>query len=309
VALIESIPNVSEGRRPAIIAELADAVQRTDGVRLLDLHSDASHNRSVLTFAGGAVAVRTAVVALVEAAIHRIDLREHTGAHPRIGAVDVVPFVPLDGTTMEECVRLAAEVGADLARQFGLPVYLYEAAARQPERRRLENIRRGQFEGLAAKMQQPQWEPDFGPARPHATAGALVIGARMPLIAFNVNLATDRLDIAKGIAAAIRESSGGLPAVKAMGVWLPDRGLAQVSMNLTDFRVTSVRTAYDAIGRAAAAHDIGIVESELVGLVPAAALTPADAAHVRLFGFTTDQILERRLAHLDLRMSGNRSAG
>jgi glutamate formiminotransferase len=229
--IIESIPNVSEGRRPEVVDALVAAVSGTPGVRLLDRSSDASHNRSVLTLVGDAPSLKAATLALVEAAVNAIDLRTHKGEHPRVGAVDVVPFVPIEGVTMADCVALAKEVGAEVASRFGVPVYLYEEASDNPLRRNLEDIRRGEFEGLRAKMASSGWTPDFGPAAPHPSAGATVIGARMPLIAYNINLATDRLDVARKIAAAIRYSSGGLRYVKAMGVKLEDRNLAQVSIN------------------------------------------------------------------------------
>ncbi|MGE0444301.1 MAG: glutamate formimidoyltransferase [Vicinamibacterales bacterium] len=293
--MVEAVPNVSEGRRPDVIEALADVIRATPGVHLLDTHSDPAHHRSVFTCAGEPAPLRRAMLALVEAALARIDLRQHSGEHPRIGALDVLPFVPLDGATMADCVALAQDVAAEVAARFQIPVFLYEEAARQGFRRRLEDVRRGQFEGLATKMSQPEWQPDFGPARPHPTFGALAVGARMPLIAFNVNLASDRLDIARRIARTIRESGGGLPAVKALGVMLGNRGIAQVTMNLTDYRVTSVRAAFDAVKREAAGHGIDILESELVGLVPAAALSEADANHVRLRGFSPAQVLEERL--------------
>jgi glutamate formiminotransferase len=293
--LIECIPNVSEGRRPQVVARLAEVVAGTAGVTLLDRTSDSSHHRSVLTFAGNRDGIAAAVLALFEAAIAAIDLRTHTGVHPRIGAVDVVPFVPLEGATMAACVELAMEVAAEAASRFELPVYLYEDAARHPERRRLEDIRRGQFEGLAEKMRDPGWQPDFGPSRPHPTAGASVIGARMPLIAFNINLDSDRLDLARTIAIVIRESSGGLPCVKAMGVPLDDRGIVQVSMNLTNYTITSIRTVFDAVEAEAAVLGIDILESELIGLIPAAALADTSPEYLRIAGFRPDMILEERL--------------
>jgi glutamate formiminotransferase len=293
--LIECIPNVSEGRRPPVVTRLAEVVADTPGVTLLDRTSDSSHHRSVLTFAGSRDSVAAAVLSLFEAALAAIDLRTHTGVHPRIGAVDVVPFVPLEGATMAACVELAMEVAEEVASRFDLPVYLYEDAARRPERRRLEDIRRGQFEGLAAKMRDAAWQPDFGPARPHATAGASVIGARMPLIAYNINLDSDRLDVARAIASVIRESSGGLPCVKAMGVPLGDRGIVQVSMNLTNYTMTSMRTVFDAVESEAAARGIDILESELIGLVPAAALADTSPEYLRIAGFRPDMVLEERL--------------
>src|ERR1700716_839927 len=207
--IIECIPNVSEGRRPAVVAAMVDAIKAVAGVRLLDHSSDASHNRSVFTVVGDAAGVEQAVLALFERAIADVDLRTHRGEHPRLGAVDVVPFVPIEGVTMAECVALAKKVGAAVAERFQLPVYLYEEASANPARRNLDDIRRGEFEGLAAKMASPDWTPDYGPASPHPSAGASVIGARMPLIAYNINLGTSDLEVAKRIAKAIRHSSGG----------------------------------------------------------------------------------------------------
>jgi glutamate formiminotransferase len=295
MALIESIPNISEGRRADLIDRFASAVAATPGVRLLDRSSDASHNRTVLTLAGPPAAVRTAILSLYEHALDAIDLRQHTGEHPRLGAVDVVPFVPLDGATMAECVSLARSVADEVASRFSLPVYLYEEAATDQARRNLEDIRRGEFEGLAAKMGSPGWTPDAGPARPHPSAGATVIGARMPLIAYNINLASDRIDVAKKIAAAVRHSSGGLRYVKAMGVMLEDRRVAQVSMNLTNFEKTPVARVFEFVKREAARYGVGILESEIVGLVPQAALLSAAEYFLQIEGFKSDLVLENRL--------------
>ena len=296
MSTIECVPNVSEGRRPDTIAALVDSIQAVDGARLLDVSSDFSHNRSVLTMAGDEASLRAAVLALFATALDRIDLRSHSGAHPRLGAIDVVPFVPIEGVTMNDCVTLARATAAQVAARFEIPVFLYEAAATTPARRNLANVRRGEFEGLAAKLALPEWAPDFGPSRPHPTAGATVIGARMPLIAFNVNLATDRLDIAKAIAAAVRFSSGGLPFVKAMGVALQDRGLVQVSMNLTNYEQTPIVRAFDAVNTAAGRCGVAVVETEIVGLVPAAALPDPEAIRaLHLRGFTPEQVLEQRL--------------
>jgi glutamate formiminotransferase len=292
--IIECIPNVSEGRRLDVVAGMADAI-RAAGARLLDHSSDPSHNRSVFTFTGDAAAVERAVLALFERAVAAIDLRTHRGVHPRIGAVDVVPFVPIADATMADCVALARRVGATIAGRFHVPVYLYEEAATQPARRHLEDIRRGQFEGLAARMATAGWEPDFGPAAPHPTAGASVVGARMPLIAYNINLNTDRLEIAKAIAAAVRFSSGGFPFVKAMGVSLAHRGIVQVSMNLTNYEETPVALVFDAVKREAERHGVSVLESELIGLIPAAALHSTTPEHLQLTGFKPEQILENRL--------------
>ena len=293
--IIESIPNVSEGRRADVIAELAGALQGVPGVRLLDHSSDASHNRSVFTLVGDAPALKAATLALFEAALARIDLRGHSGEHPRLGAVDVVPFVPIEGASMADCVALAKEVAAAVAERFSLPVYLYEEAATDPARRNLEDIRRGEFEGLGAKMGSPGWAPDYGPAQPHASAGASVIGARMPLIAYNINLATDRLEVARRIAAAIRHSSGGLRYVKAMGVMLEDRRIAQVSMNLTNYQKTPIFRVFEMVRREAARYGVSILESEIVGLVPSAALLGCAEYYLQVEGFNAGQVLENRL--------------
>jgi glutamate formiminotransferase / 5-formyltetrahydrofolate cyclo-ligase len=293
--LIECIPNVSEGRRHEIVEALADAIRVVSGVRLLDYSADASHNRSVFTFAGDAAGVERAVLALFERAVADIDLRTHRGEHPRLGAIDVVPFVPIEGVTMPDCVALAKKVGAEIAARFDVPVYLYEEASANPARRNLEDIRRGEFEGLAAKMASPGWSPDFGPFVPHPSAGASVVGARMPLIAFNINLATDRLDVAKKIAAAIRQSSGGYRFVKAMGITLEDRGIVQVSMNLTNYEKTPIFRVFDTARREAERYGVAILESEIVGLVPSAALTSAAEYYLQLSGFSADQVLENKL--------------
>jgi glutamate formiminotransferase len=295
MSLIECVPNVSEGRRADVIAAMAEAIRRVPGVRLLDHSSDTSHNRSVFTMVGDAAGLENAIVALFERAVADIDLRSHRGEHPRLGAVDVVPFVPIEGVTMADCVALARKVGAEVAKRFSLPVYLYEEASTNPARRNLEDIRRGEFEGLASKMSLGGWAPDFGGPQPHATAGAAVIGARMPLIAYNINLATDRLDVAKQIAAAIRHSSGGFRYVKAMGIEVKDRGLVQVSMNLTNFEKTPIARVFEVVRREAKRYGVEVLESEIVGLVPAAALTDAAQYYLRLAGFTRDQVLENRL--------------
>jgi glutamate formiminotransferase / 5-formyltetrahydrofolate cyclo-ligase len=293
--LIECVSNVSEGRDQELVAAIADAVRQVDGVRLLDYSADAAHNRSVFTFVGDAEALKRAVLALFATAVPRIDMRTHQGEHPRIGAVDVVPFVPLEGTPMEDCVRLARETAAAIADRFLVPVYLYEEAATSPARRRLEHIRRGGFERLAAKMAGGGWAPDFGPPVPHQTAGASAVGARMPLVAWNVNLATDRLEVARTIAATIRESGGGFPHLKAIGVRLHDRGIVQVSMNLTNYEKTPLFRVFEAVKDEAARHGVRVLETEIVGLVPAAAILGAAAHYLQLPDFTPDRVLENRI--------------
>jgi glutamate formiminotransferase / 5-formyltetrahydrofolate cyclo-ligase len=295
MAVIECVPNVSEGRRLDVIEKMAAALKAVPGLRVLDVQSDASHNRSVFTLAGDAAALRAGIPVLFERAVADIDLRNHKGEHPRLGAVDVVPFIPIDGVTMDECVKLAKAVAADVASRFTLPIYLYEDASANPARKNLEDIRRGEFEGLAAKMAKPEWAPDFGPAAPHLSAGASVIGARMPLIAYNINLNTSRLDVAKKIAAAIRMSSGGLRYVKAMGIPLEDRGIVQVSMNLTNYEKTPIFRVFDLVKREAERYGVSVLESEIVGLVPAAALRQSVEYYLRLEGFSAEQVLENKL--------------
>jgi glutamate formiminotransferase / 5-formyltetrahydrofolate cyclo-ligase len=295
VAIIECVPNISEGRRADVVAGIVDAVRRVPGARLLDDSSDASHNRSVITMAGDAASLKAAVLALFEAAVGTIDLRTHTGEHPRMGAVDVVPFVPIEGVTMEDCVALAKDTARSVAERFGVPVYLYEDASSNPLRKNLEDIRRGEFEGLPAKMATEGWAPDFGPSTPHPSAGASVIGARMPLIAYNINLNTDRLEVAKKIAAAVRFSSGGFRFVKAMGVTLADRGIVQVSMNLTNYEKTPILRVFEAVKREAEHHGVNVLESEIVGLVPANALIDVATSALQLADFKRSQVLETRL--------------
>ena len=297
--IIECVPNISEGRRTDVVERIVDAVRRVPGARLLDYSSDAAHNRSVITMAGDAESLKTAVLALFEGAIAAIDLRTHKGEHPRMGAVDVVPFVPIEGVTMDACVALAKDTARTIADRFGVPVYLYEDASSNPLRKNLEDIRRGEFEGMAAKMASEGWAPDFGPSTPHPSAGASVIGARMPLIAYNINLDTDRLEVAKKIAAAVRFSSGGFRFVKAMGVSLADRGIVQVSMNLTNYEKTPILRVFEAVKREAERYGVNVLESEIVGLVPAAALIDVAVSTLQLSEFKKDQVLETRLRQND----------
>ena len=295
--LVESVPNISEGRRVDVVDRLAAAVAAVPGVHLLDRTSDASHNRSVLTLAGGAAAVQDALERLVAGAIDEIDMERHSGEHPRIGAVDVIPFVPLGETTLDDCVELARAFGRRIADRFDLPVYLYAAAATRSDRARLSDVRRGQYEGLKAEIAQSGRQPDFGPARIHPRAGAVAVGARPFLIAWNVNLASDDVDLAKRIARRVRESGGGLPRLQANGfeVREPERGhplRAQVSMNLLDFTVTPLWVAWEAVRDEAARDGVELAESELIGLAPVASfLAVADRA-----GADADLPVEERLA-------------
>jgi glutamate formiminotransferase/glutamate formiminotransferase/formiminotetrahydrofolate cyclodeaminase len=295
--IIACIQNFSEGRDPAVVRALIAAVQSVSAVRLLDQTMDSDHHRAVLTFAGAPEAVGEAAFRAMTVAAELIDLRRHDGVHPRVGATDVVPFVPLQGVTMEDCVQLARRIGEKAGAELGIPVFLYEQAATRPDRVQLENIRRGGWHGLASRMESdPAWAPDFGPRQLHATAGAVIIGARRPLIAFNVNLKTADLSVARTIAKTVRHSSGGLPCLKAIGVELASRGLVQVSMNLTDYRVTSMYTAFEAVNARAAKCGVEIAGSELVGLVPQAALDQAAAAALRLERFDSAQVLETKIA-------------
>jgi len=289
--LVECVPNFSEGRRPEAVDALAEAVSGTPGVHLLDRTSDRDHNRSVLTFAGEVGPVTEAMEAATAIALERIDLRLHDGQHPRMGAVDVVPFVPLAGTTMADCVTLARAFGARAAERFGIPVYLYGEAATRPERRVLADIRKPQFEGLAALIGSPAYEPDFGPARVHPTGGALVVGARPFLIAWNINLESKDLALAKRIASTIRERNGGLPRVQALGLYLEDLDSAQVSMNLLDHTVTPLWRAWEEVEQLAGESGVALRESELIGLAPLAALTNV-ADHL---GVASDAAVDERI--------------
>jgi glutamate formiminotransferase len=290
--LVESVPNVSEGRRLEVVERLARAIEGVPEVHLLDRTSDASHNRSVFTLAGPAGAVSEALERLVAAAIHEIDMEEHSGEHPRIGAVDVVPFVPLGETTMAEAVELARAFGARIAERFDLPVYLYAEAARGPDRVKLAEVRHGQYEGLKNEIANRGREPDFGPARMHPSAGAVAVGARPFLIAYNINLESPDKDLAIRIARRVRESGGGLPKVQANGFYIEELHRAQVSMNILDFRTTPIWRVWETVRAEAAEDAVELAESELIGLAPVAAfLDVADHA-----GVPADAPVEERLA-------------
>ena len=291
--IVECVANFSDARRPEVIEAIAQAITSIAGVSLLDRHSDLDHNRTVLTFVGPPVEIEEAAFRAIQKAAELINLDEHTGAHPRIGATDVVPFVPISGVSMPECIEIARRLGKRVGDQLSIPVYLYEEAASSPERQNLENIRRGQYEALKKEMgYKPERKPDFGPERV-GTAGATVIGARHPLIAFNVYLTTDDVTIAKNIAKAIRQSSGGLRYVKGLGMLVDGR--AQVSMNLTNFHSTPVARVVEMIRREAARYGVGIHHSELVGLIPQEALVEAARWYLQLDQFEPDQVLESRL--------------
>ena len=294
--LIESVPNISEGRDGQKIEEIAAQVRAVKGVALLDVDPDSDHNRTVITFVGPPEGVEEAVLRLVAKAVELIDLNRHRGEHPRMGAVDVIPFVPIRGTTMEECIELSRRVGERIWNMFKIPVYLYEESATRPERRDLAEIRKGEFEGFASKIQEPDWAPDFGERRVHRTAGVVAVGARPPLIAYNVNLGTSDLGVARKIAKAVRGSSGGLRYVKALGLALEERGIVQVSMNMTDYEKTPLFRVFELIKREAQRYGVPVVGSEIVGLVPQRALNMVAEFYLQLEDFKEGQILENRIA-------------
>jgi glutamate formiminotransferase / 5-formyltetrahydrofolate cyclo-ligase len=269
--LLECVPNVSEGRELRAVEAVADAVRGVPGARLADIHADPDHNRSVFTFLGSPEAVEEAALALAAEVFTRVDMREHRGIHPRMGALDVLPFVPLRDLAMDDAVALARRVGERLGREHGLPVYLYGAAARRPERRAVREIRRGEYEGLPRKLADPAWSPDCGPSTFNPRVGAAAVGARDVLVAYNVWLDSRDLGAARDIARAVRESSGGLACVQALGLPLERRGLVQVAMNLLDYRRTGIARAYDAVTELAARRGIAVKRAELVGLAPRAA--------------------------------------
>jgi glutamate formiminotransferase len=297
--VIECVPNVSEGRDLARVEELAAAVRSVPGVRLLSVSSDASHNRSVLTFVGDGESVAAGVLALFDAAVPRIDLRTHHGEHPRMGAVDVVPLIPIRGATVADCVALSRRLGEEIARRHGIPVYLYEDSAAMEGRRNLADIRKGEFEGFGEKIRDPNWRPDFGPDVPHPSAGVVAVGARAPLIAYNINLGTTDVAVADRIAKAIRHIGGGFRYVKAMAVELSDRKQVQVSINMTNYRKTPLHRVFECVRSEAERHGVPIVGSEIVGLTPADALFAAAEHYLRLENFSGDQVLEMRLLEED----------
>ncbi len=302
VGIVECVPNFSEGRNRATVQALIDAVTSTTGVVLLDDSMDTDHHRSVLTFCGTPDAIVEAAFRAIRIATDLIDLRKHAGVHPRVGATDVVPFIPVRNTTMQDCVQLAKRLGEKVGRELEIPVFLYERAASHADHVPLEAVRRGGLEGLAFRMgSDPDWTPDFGPPRLHESAGAIAIGARPPLIAYNVNLRSKDVQVAESIARAVRQSTGGLPHLKAIGVELASRGIVQVAMNLTDHLATPILTAFEAVKTEAASRGIAVAGSELIGLVPQAALDQAAAAAMQLDRFDSSQVLETRIAETMLR--------
>ena len=295
-AIVECVPNFSEGRRKDVVDRIVYSIRSVPGIKILDVEMDSDHNRSVVTFTGGKENIQEGAFRGARAAVEMIDLNKHKGQHPRMGALDVLPFVPISGVSIEDCVGIANKVGSRIARELKIPVYLYEAAAKRPDRANLENIRRGEFEGLRQSILTDENRyPDYGPRAVHPTAGATAVGARMPLIAFNVNLKTDDVSIAKAIAKKIRASNGGYPNVKALGFMLEAKGMAQVSMNLTDYSVTGISTVFEAIGKEAVSLGTEVAESELVGLVPLDAVCDVAKGLLKIPNFNSNQVLERRI--------------
>ncbi len=295
-AVVECVPNFSEGRRKEVVDKIVYSISSAPGIKILDVEMDADHNRSVVTFVGNKQSVQEGAFRGARAAIELIDLTKHKGEHPRMGALDVLPFVPLQGVTMDDCVEIANAVGARLARQLKVPVFLYEAAAKRPERRNLENVRKGQFEGLRDSIRTDDSKyPDFGPRHVHPTGGAIAVGARMPLIAFNMNLKSTDLAAAKEIAKKIRTSGGGLPHLKALGFELKEKGMVQVSMNLTDYTVTPISKVFDLVRSEAQERGIEVAEGEIIGLIPLDAVCDITARFLKLEQFSSGQILERRI--------------
>jgi len=294
--IVECVPNISEGRDLAIVEKVVDEVRNTVGVALLDYSSDANHNRSVITFMGSPKGVVEAAVKIAKRAAELIDLTKHTGKHPRMGAVDVIPFIPIKECSVEECVELSKEVGKRVYEEAGIPVFLYEASASAPHRENLAAIRAGQFEGMAEKVKDPQWMPDFGGAHIHPTAGVVAVGTRMPLIAFNINLSTSDVSIAKNIAHIIRRSSGGLECVKALGVLLEDRNVAQVSINMTNYKKTPLYRVVEFVRFEAARYGVHVIGTELIGLAPMRALVDSAEYYLQIEKFDAErQVLENHL--------------
>ncbi len=293
--LVECVPNFSEGRRKEVVEQIVNEIRSVDGVKLLDYSMDPNHNRAVVTFVGEPNAAVEAAFNATKKAAELIDMNKHAGEHKRMGATDVIPFVPLRGVTMKDCVLLANQLGKRIGEELGIPVYLYEEAATRPERKNLAKVRKGQYEGIKEEIKtNPDRKPDYGPSE-LGTAGATAVGARPFLIAFNVNLGTSDLSIAKEIAKSIRESSGGYPAVKAMGFDIADRGIVQVSMNLVNYKITSPRFIFDVIKKMANERGVKVLESELIGLAPREAIPPEDVSYMKVANFSDDQIIENRL--------------
>ena len=293
--ILECVPNFSEGRDLEKIEKIIEPFRARDGVKLLDYQNDEDHNRSVVTVVGEPQALKTAVIESMGVAINVIDMQIHKGQHPRMGAIDVVPFIPLKEMTMDEAIAISKAIAQKVADTYKLPVFLYEKSATKPERQNLAAIRKGQFEGMPKKIKQPQWAPDYGPAQIHPTAGVTAIGARMPLVAFNVNLNTRHIEIANQIAKKVRHISGGLRYCKGIGIELKDRGIVQVSLNMTDYTQTALYRVFELIRIEAQRYGVNVIGSEIIGLVPMEALVESASYYLGLEDFTMEQVLEARI--------------
>jgi glutamate formiminotransferase len=293
--ILECVPNFSEGRDLKKIEEIVEPFRGKDGVKLLDYQNDEDHNRSVVTAVGEPEALKAAVIESMGIAIKHIDMRSHQGQHPRMGAIDVVPFIPVKNVSVEEAVEISKSAAREAAQKYELPIFLYEQSASRPERQNLATIRKGQFEAMAEKLAQPEWKPDFGPAQIHPTAGVTAMGARMPLVAYNVNLDTNQLEIADLIAKKVRHISGGLRYCKGIGIELKDRGIVQVSMNMTDYTKTALYRVFELIRIEARRYGVNVVGSEVIGLVPMEALIDTAAYYLGLENFSMEQVLEYRI--------------
>ncbi len=293
--LVETVPNFSEGRNKDTIEKILICFKDKEGVKLLDLHRDKDHNRLVVTAVGGPDELKRAVLEAVGTAINLIDMRAHRGEHPRMGAVDVIPFIPVKNISMEEVVKLSKDTAKEIWKTYHLPVFLYEESASSPARKNLANIRKGQFEGMPEKLKSPGWGPDFGEREIHPTAGVVAVGARMPLVAYNINLDTDNIEIARAIAKAVRQSNGGLPYCKAIGIELRERKITQVSMNMTDYTQTPLYRALEYVRAEAKRHNVNVIGSEIVGLVPMAAIVDSATYYMGLEDFNIDKILETKI--------------
>ena len=293
--IIECVPNFSEGRNSEKIEMIVNSFRGKEGVKLLDYQSDMDHNRMVVTVVGEPVPLKAALIEALGSAIEVIDMTKHKGQHPRMGAIDVVPFIPVKNVSMTEAVDISRKVAKEVSEKYNLPVFLYEESSVRPERRNLADIRKGQFEAMAEKIKQPEWKPDFGPAKIHPTAGVTAVGARMPLVAFNVNLDTNDLAIANNIAKKVRYISGGLPYCKGIGVELKERGIVQVSMNMTDYTKTALYRSFELIKTEAKRYDVNVVGSEIIGLVPMEALMDTAVYYLGIENFSMEQVLEARI--------------
>ncbi|MDU1411788.1 MAG: glutamate formimidoyltransferase [Clostridium sp.] len=294
--IVECIPNFSEGIDKEKVENIVNVFRGVEGVKLLDYSSDADHNRTVVTVVGEPTALENAIINMAEKVYENIDMSKHKGGHPRMGALDVVPFVPIEGVSMEDCIEIANRVGKVIGEKYNVPVYLYEKAATAPHRENLAKVRKGQYEGFFEKIKEEDWAPDYGPREVNVKGGCVAIGAREPLVAFNVNLGTDNVEIADKIAKKVRHIGGGLRFVKAMGVMLEDRNIAQVSMNLVNYEKTTVYSAFEMVKMEAKRYGVPVIGSEVIGLLPMAALVKSAEYYLQIENFSMDQILEKRIA-------------